>query len=223
MNNSQFKLLIILHVATLFLVGMLFFQISDNKCLGNESIGAPLTNGDKNEKTEIFYQDNYIYGDKAASNELIVFTRYSCDYCKQFYNEIFQDLKDKYIQKGDLKVVFMENASLLDTNEMLMAKIAEIGREYNLYEKIQDKFHNNSFSFNYGAIVNYLSGSGLELKDIEDKLNSDVMQKRITDQLDEGNRNHITGTPIFFLNGNRLEGYTGRDNFMKFFKSFYQK
>ncbi len=237
MNNSQFKLLIVLHAATLFLIGMLFIQTSmDNdstrsksfgdknassKSIDQSSEGIPLSSSQV--PYEIDYSKNYVYGKENAPNELVVFSNHTCGFCKQFYNETFKELNEEYIKNGKLKVVFIFNGSPLNKIGALMAKSAEIARNYNKYEAIQDTFYSEYFELDSVQIVGQLLKLGIDEKELKKKLNNDELLGFVADQLSEGRKHQVRGAPIFFFNKKRLEGYLGKKDFLNFFNENYLK
>lgn len=239
MQNSQFKLLIVLHAATLFLVGMLFIQKPTNtsnnsseakslgqkntsgKCDEQSSKGTPVGSSEK--LYEVDFSKSYLYGKNDAPNELVVFSNYTCGFCKKFYNEAFKELNEKYIKSGRLKVAFIFNGSPLNKVGSLMAKVAEISRMNNNYEAIQDLFYGKDFELDSIKIVSPLLKKGMKEKELIQKLSSNELANFIADQLAEGEKHEVRGTPIFFFNKKRLEGYLNKEDFLNFFKANYLK
>lgn len=227
MRNNQFKLLVLLQVVTLFLVGMSFFygketnvseQISRGKPLKEASSGA--CNDIPAAKENVIYDNMFIYGDTDASNELVVFSRFNCHYCKQFYHELFAYLQNKYVDEGILKIIFIVSANPMDKTEMLMAKSLEVGREKNLYEKMQRTFYSDEFQRDSVSITNLLLQEGITSDLLSGKLENKSVKAHIHRQLKEGERLNITGTPTFFLNGYRMVGYDDKDGFLTFFEAY---
>lgn len=228
MKSNQFKLLILLQIVTLFLVGMSFFYSKDTDISGKRAMGQPLkaiSSGTCNdieikEETISYNNNQFIYGDKDAPNELVIFSRYNCYYCKQFYQELFSYLQANYVNQGKLKIIFFMSANPMDEMEMLMAKATEVGRKKNIYAEMQKTFYSDEFQKDSVSITNLLIQEGITPELLADKLSNNVIKENIYSQLKEGERLKVTGTPTFFLNGYRMVGYNDKNNFLAYLKAY---
>lgn len=208
MNSSQFKIVLILQIITLFLVGMLYFRpsITDSgKPLSDSSTKGIATKS--NVKVE--YGDNHVYGRADAPNELIVFTRYNCGFCRSFYNEAFDSLRNDYVNTGKLKIIFMDNVNPDDRLAMLMAKVAEIGKQLNVYEAIQTQLYSGTQPEDSLEVIQRAIASGLNEQQLTEQLNRSAITESIIQDNKEVGRLHISGTPTFVLNGKMIIGFRG--------------
>ena len=51
-------------------------------------------------------KDAAVLGKSSAKVELVEFSDFQCPFCKQFFNETYKQLKEKYIDTGKVKLVF---------------------------------------------------------------------------------------------------------------------
>jgi protein-disulfide isomerase len=218
MNASQFKILLLIQVVTVFLVGMLFFKDSTTQ------VAKSLTSADakaikRANNIKVNYGDNYVYGNQEAKNELIVFTRYNCEYCRDFYNQVFDSLKVNHIYKSTLKVVFIDNVNPKDKMGMLMAKTAEIARQMNKYEAIQNIFYRNEQPLDSMAVIQVAIEAGVGRTDLEEKIDSEEIKMLIMNDNKEGDLLQLTGTPTFVVNGAVIPGFINYEKFKNLLKN----
>lgn len=221
MQHRVIKLFIVLLLANLFFMAMLYIQYkkspiqsvhTEAKAMHSEQMSA--------RKQAIQPVDIYVYGQDNAPNELFVFTRYSCSFCKRFYLESFEGELKSELENGNLKVLFPFNINLSDKNELLMAKTAEIAREFGLYEKVQKHFYSLETNPDSLEIIQVLPQMGIDEKLYHSRLSDSIFYKRILEQVELGNKRQVKATPIFFLNGARLDGYAGKKEFAEFYSAY---
>jgi protein-disulfide isomerase len=217
MNSSQFKIVLILQIVTLFLVGMLYFKpliVNSGKPLtGTSTKGIPTKS---NVKVE--YGDNYVYGSSDAQNELIVFTRYNCGFCRDFYNEVFDSLKSNYVNTEKLKIIFMDNVNPNDRQGMLMAKIAEMGKQSNMYEAIQHQLFNGIQPDDSMQVVQRALATGIDEQQLLERLGTTELRESVLIDNNEVDRLNINSTPTFVINGSVIVGFKGYVEFMRNFE-----
>ncbi|HZW78392.1 MAG TPA: thioredoxin domain-containing protein [Flavobacteriaceae bacterium] len=147
MNTGQFKVLIIIQFITLILVGVLFFTKAgkgDHEALQRHYVDETSQAVPLNQHIDIDYSGGHIYGNPEAKNELVIFSDYTCGYCRDFYNNAFKEVQRKYVDSGLLKIKFM---NLLDGSEpSLLIKLTEAGIHQNKYEDLQDLFYSKVFA-----------------------------------------------------------------------------
>lgn len=221
MKQHLIKLFIVLLVANLFFMAMLFIQIKKPQTQHlQQEVNLEYSQHLTSKKQEIKPVDLYVYGKENAPNELLVFTRYSCAFCKRFYLESFEGMLKKEIENGNVRILFPFNFNITDKTEMLMAKTTEIAREYGLYEKVQKHFYSLETKPDSLEIIQILPQLGVNEKQYHNRLKDSTLYNHILDQIELGNKRQVTGTPIFFLNGARLDGYESEEKFADFYHHY---
>jgi len=214
MNSSQFKLLLVIQIITLFLVGALFFKTSTNNSGGKPFGNATEKGATAHGKITVAAGNNFVYGKPEAKNELIVITRYNCGFCRDFYNLAFDSLMNKYVNTGKLKIIFIDNVSTDDKKGMLMAKVAEAAHQLNVYETVQASLYNGNQPQDSTEIIERAIAGGLSKVQLSEKLSKPDLIQNILNDNKEVDRLHITGTPTFVINGNVVVGFKGYNEFM---------
>lgn len=210
MNVPQFKLLLVIQIATLFLVGMSFLKNTPTQHIHNENHAA------KQEMVKVNYGQNYVYGKPDAANELIIFSRYNCGFCRDFYNEAFDELYKVRIAPGRLKAIFIQDVNPSDKVELMMAKVAEISKQYNKYEEAQRLFYRDGGKLDSAGVMRHALTLGLSEQEVLAALTDESLTQKLMNNRSEMERLQINGTPTFVLNGLKNIGYRGFGEFVNF-------
>lgn len=207
MKSAQFKLLLILQLITLFLVVMLYLKKDTPSApLSNKTENSARAKAIKSQKYNVDYGSNYVYGNVDAKNELLVFTRYNCMHCANFYNTVLDSLKATAIKTGDLKLVFIDNVNPKDKDGMFLAQLGEIARESDKYETVQDILY-KAAELDSATVIDQIVSLGISKDQIQEELNSKHLKERILQDNKIGDQIHMSGTPTLLLNGEKLIGY----------------
>lgn len=143
---------------------------------------------------------NFIFGDTLAPNVLIVFSRYNCDYCRYFYNTVMDSLYAPYIQTGKLKIISKDLVSPADKTGMLMAKVAEVGRQTGHFPEIHALFFKQIAEPDSMAVIRLALQAGITEKDLKERLNSPETISKIDIDNAAARSLNFSGTPSFILN-----------------------
>jgi len=176
------------------------------------------TNGNKSEKPSgkvvkiADREEDVVFGDPKASHEIVMYASYDCKYCRKFFAGTYPDLKAKYLDSGNVKLVvkwldFGERPEML--NALQAASCISRFGEY-------DKFHE---LLNFNPAVVFTPEFGELLADIMDR-NQYIAECMVNNNnyaylksnLREFNENKVSGTPAFVLNSNIYTGYRSFDS-----------
>lgn len=123
---------IIALVLSLILVILIAYQLGSRFVLKKSRSGI---------KTELKQNDlDIVFGSDTAKLSIYMYTSYSCTYCKQFFDEVFPELKTNYIDNGKVNLVMRladhtANPSIKNAN-----KIAVCISRFGYYEKLHQLF-----------------------------------------------------------------------------------
>ncbi len=150
-------------------------------------------------------------GDPNAKVTVIEYGSASCTHCAHFNNDIFPAFKAKYIDTGQVRFIFREFLTepvSLAAATYLLARCAGKGKYFSVLDAV---FHAQADIYKAGdatAIMHKIAAdAGLsEAKAtacLNDKAAIDALNARVKGYIDN---DKITGTPTFFVDGERLEG-----------------
>jgi protein-disulfide isomerase len=211
MKSKEFKTILTIQIITLILVFILFINNLSNRSNSIESgvlaVKADNTSTSASTAVTIDTKNNYFFGASDAPNFLIVFSRYNCEYCRYFYNHVFDSLNNYYILTKKLKIICKDLINPNDRMGMLMAKVAEVGRQTNHFSEIHKLLIAGTEPPDSISVINLALRAGILESDIKLRLNSPQTLNTINEDNLAAKNLNITGTPSFVLNGKVFPGY----------------
>jgi protein-disulfide isomerase len=152
--------------------------------------------------------EDVVLGDDNAPVTLIEYASLSCGHCAKFHNEVFPELKEKYIDIGKVKFILRDfplNASALYGS--ILARCAGKDKYYDVVHTLfveQEKWaFDQSFMKKLGA---YGKQYGLTQEQFDACVADKQLQEKIMVRMQEGSEKFaIDSTPSFVLNGEKTE------------------
>ncbi len=166
------------------------------------------------------FPDQHVLGNKNAPVTLYEYSSFTCTHCATFHLQTLPKIKDEFVDKGLLKVVFVPLP--LDKNSMDAALLAECVGDDKYFDFINVLFKNQgdwSLSFHpQKSLIQYAVFSGVNKDMAEACLKNDANAEVILTNRQNGLADiGISGTPSFVVSskkGNELvEGYKSFDDF----------
>ncbi len=161
--------------------------------------------------------DEPVLGANNAKVTIVEFSDFQCPYCQSFFQNTFPQIKSKYIDTGKVKLVYRHFPLAFHVNAQISGMAAECANREGKFWEYHDLLFKNGKS----------DGEGLDsasLKKYADQLalnkgslgfgnnkfnkcldNSETSEVIAKDQA-EGTKDSVTGTPTFFINGNKIVG-----------------
>lgn len=145
---------------------------------------------------------------------IVEFSDYECPYCKQFFDESFQELLNTYIENGDVQYVFRDFPLEVHEKAVPAAIAANCAGEQETYWEMHDKLFEHqkewsSVNSNEQEYFEQYAGE-LTLNMFEFKqCFEDSMQKQADEILhdqSQGGNYGVKSTPTFFINGEKIVG-----------------
>lgn len=152
---------------------------------------------------------------RLTSGKKAVFVEYldfECEACGAAH-PVMTDLRDKY---GN-DVTFVVRYLPLHGNSMNAALAAEAAREQDKFEEMHDKLFETQAEWSHSesskekTFEGYAQELGLDMKQYRASLKDPAAAKRIEQSTKDAQTLGVTGTPTFFLDGNKIEPTTIAD------------
>jgi protein-disulfide isomerase len=155
--------------------------------------------------------DDMSMGAADAKVTVIEYGSASCTHCARFNNDIFPGFKAKYVDTGQVRYVFREFLTEpvnLAAASFLLARCAGKDKYFSVLDAI---FHAQAGIYKTGdadaALNKIAKDAGLSDAQanacLSDKAAIDALNARVQGYI---NNDKISGTPTFFVDGERLEG-----------------
>ena len=140
---------------------------------------------------------------KDALVTLVEYGDFECPYCGQA-EPIVRELIREY---GELRFVF-RHLPLTDVHShaQLAAEAAEAAAEQGAFWEMHDTLMDHQGALNARDLIRYAAGLGLDTARFATDLRRHLGAARIAEDIDSADLASVSGTPTFFINGNRYYG-----------------
>lgn len=147
-------------------------------------------------------------GEENAVVKLVEYSDFQCPACGAF-NPVVGAVLDQYGDKISFEYKHFP-LSTIHPNALPASIAAEAAGQQGkffefhdmLFEKQNDWSSTNSAN---SFFISYAQELGLDLDQFKRQMKSSVLRDKVRGEFEEGRQLGITGTPTFFLNGNRME------------------
>jgi protein-disulfide isomerase len=159
---------------------------------------------------------DHIKGNTESTVRLTEYSDFQCPACGQFYPVV----KDVLAQYGDRISFEYRHYPLLSIHPYALpaAKAAEAAGVQGKFFEMHDKLFENQNAWSKSAapqayFIQYAEELGLDVPLFKQHMRASLIEDKIQDQFNEAQEKGLTGTPSFFLNGEKLEFQTFEDFF----------
>ncbi|OUW74093.1 MAG: hypothetical protein CBD76_01190 [Pelagibacteraceae bacterium TMED216] len=170
----------------------------------------------------VFTSENLFLGDSQAKITVKVFSSLTCPHCADFHSEVFEKLKNEFIDK---KIVRFEHHGFpLDLAALNAEKILRCTNSKEKSFSLLNKIYRDQNKWAIGTDINKINVSimeiGLKANLNKDKMKNCLIDEKIQDQiLDERieaqKKYKISSTPSIFINEKKYEGKLNYKDFKK--------
>ncbi|NGX29808.1 MAG: Disulfide bond formation protein D [Candidatus Anoxychlamydiales bacterium] len=153
-------------------------------------------------------ENGLIFGNKNAKVTLVMFEDFKCKYCKEYFNETFPEIKERYIDTGKIKYVIIPLSFIYGSKLLTNAAIGiyELKKDqfFEFISIVSEKKSKNLTKQDLIKIASNLKGVNLEI------FNEFLDQKVFNNYLDE-NMEHAKKimptfeVPAVYINGHRID------------------
>lgn len=146
-------------------------------------------------------------GDPDAPVVMVEYSSFTCPFCMRFnYQDgTFDRIKEEYIDTGQVFYVYKH----FTRNEMdvVAANAAECAGEQDMFWEYKGHIYENQGSIGQqGIFATWAEQLGLDMSAWTECFESGRYSQKASQDLQEGQRNGITGTPGFLINDQRVAG-----------------
>lgn len=154
-----------------------------------------------------------VLGRNDAPVTVVIFGDYQCGYTKQFFDEIYPKLKEEYIDKGKVKLLYKQFPV---HNEVWFAGEVSLcahdqGKFWPYISILFDRM--KEWSQDNTTFVRYANELGLDENTFLNCLNQHKYRDRVEEDYAYGRELSVSGTPTSFINGLMIKGATSVEEF----------
>jgi len=164
--------------------------------------------------TDISIDNDPVRGKQNAPITIVEFSDFQCPFCARFQTQTLPLILEQYVDTGKVKFVFRDfPIQSSHPNAMLAAVAAECANEQNKYWQFHDELFGNQGVWNKMEFTNatkvfkeFATKLDLNQEQYNSCLDSGKYIGEINNDLNDGRKYGITGTPGFFI-GNEKIGF----------------
>ena len=197
--NSRILLLIVIGVVVLVAAGIVLLQI--------QSLSrSPEVAGSVGEWTT--------WGPASAPVQIIEYSNFGCGYCRNFALGPGKQIRDEYEGTGKVHFEFKQ-FRLGDQSTTDAANASECaadqGRFWDYHDLLFSQQGVSADPFTRSALKQYAAQLGLDTARFNRCVDDSQHLEKVYRDTQEGQKQGVTGTPAFFINGEKVPGYISYD------------
>jgi protein-disulfide isomerase len=155
--------------------------------------------------------DDMTMGNAQAKVTVVEYASASCPHCAEFNNDTFPAFKAKYIDTGKIHYVFREFITPppeVAVAGFLIARCAGKDKYFSVLDAIYHGQQAMYASGDYrGSLLRIAESAGMTEEQFNSCTTNDASIKALNDRVDKAvNKDGITGTPTFVVNGAKMDG-----------------
>lgn len=159
-----------------------------------------------------------VLGSKDAKVTVVEFADFQCPYCAKYFTDVFTSLKQKYIDTGKVRFVYIsfpflgEESTLASLAAKCAADQGQFWQYHDLLYKNQQG-QKNAGGFGTKNLKKFATQLKLDTEEFGECLDSKKYQKAVDNEKALAGRFGVTGTPATFVNDFFISGLQGLSYF----------
>jgi protein-disulfide isomerase len=198
-------------VEELQMIRMMLQQDLDSRA--KNSVNAP-TDGkgpaDVSSQKTLTGLGKHVLGRDSAPITLVEFVDLECPFCIQFHNDVFPEVRRKYIETGQLRFVIFNFPLPSHPYSDPAAKLSLCAGLQGKYWDVLDVFLSGPHIATPDEAVKLANDARLDRKELDQCLNNDATAQGLKREEDVARTFGVYGTPTFLLGRSQGDGVTGR-------------
>ncbi|QQA43061.1 thioredoxin domain-containing protein [Pelagovum pacificum] len=151
-------------------------------------------------------------GEDDAPVTVVEYASFTCPHCRDFHNELYPEIKQDYIDSGEVQMIYRE--VYFDPYGLWASMVARCGGEMRFFG-IASMIYERQQEWTQGDTPNAIAENlrtigktaGLSDEDLDACLTDPAMAQTLVQWYEENKEeDNVTSTPTFFINGEKFEG-----------------
>jgi protein-disulfide isomerase len=209
-KKSTFKILtyivVILLIGIAFTGGYLIGQTTTGNVVAQQQDTGDKGTDTNNKPVQVSDGGNAILGNENAPVTIIEFSDFQCPYCERFVTQTMPQIKSEYIDTGKVKLFFRDFPLSFHPNAKPAAIASECANEQGKFWEMHDKLFANQDSLSTENYKAWAKELGLNENQFNTCIDSQKYASQVQKDFDDGVAAGVSGTPTFFVNGQKLVG-----------------
>jgi protein-disulfide isomerase len=144
-------------------------------------------------------------GNEHATLVLIEYGDYECPHCGAAY-PIIKQLQEHF---GEKLLFIFRNFPLAEIHPHALAAayVAEAAALQQKFWPVHDLIFENQQTLSAPHLLTFAETAGADIKKLAHDMNNTLIMEKVENDMEGGARSGVNGTPTFFINGKRHDGY----------------
>jgi protein-disulfide isomerase len=155
---------------------------------------------------QILADDDPVKGDQNAPVTIVEFSDFQCPFCGRFWSQTLPQIKEDYIDTGKVKFVYRDFPLSFHQYAQKASEAAECADEQGKFWEYHDKLFENQQFLDTESLKQYAADLGLDTEKFNSCIDTGKYSSEVRKDFQDGQTNGVSGTPTFFINGQKLVG-----------------
>lgn len=164
----------------------------------------PLAGGNGDSGTQINTEGDPYMGSGDAQVTMVLFSEFQCPFSGRFARDTLPQIKENYIDTGKVKLYYKD--FVVHSTSQRAQEAAACANEQGKFWEYHDLLYNNQGSLDDDSLKSYASELGLNTASFNDCFDSRKYKSQVERDTSDGRSAGATGTPTFFINGEKFVG-----------------
>lgn len=147
-----------------------------------------------------------VLGIAGAPITIIEWGDFQCPFCGRFYRDTMPQIKQQYINTGKVRFTFKHYPLNFHSNAQKAAEATECAKEHGRFWEMHNKLFDNQKALTISDLKKYATELGLNEDQFDECLDTNKYAQKIADDMIEGEKIGVSGTPAFSINGKLVSG-----------------
>jgi protein-disulfide isomerase len=161
---------------------------------------------------------------KKAKVAIVEFGDFQCPFCKEFYNSVFPQIQENYINNGNIIFAFRDYPlEKIHPLALGMAKESRcFGEQGKFWNFVNQMYTTNQDTNTPSVVSGYAKSLGLNMNLYNTCISDNTFQPQISADINAGNKINIQGTPTFVIGKIKNGKVTGQEVLGAYPYSYFQ-
>ncbi len=153
---------------------------------------------------KISADDDAVKGNANAPVTIIEFSEFQCPFCGRFARDTLPSIIKDYVDTGKVKFVYRD--FVVHSSSQKAQEAAECAGDQNKYWEYHDIVYQNQGALDDESLKKYATDIGLNIATFNSCFDSRKHKAEVEKDTAAGRSAGVSGTPTFFINGNKFVG-----------------
>ena len=164
-----------------------------------------------------------ILGNNEAPLTMLIFSRYGCSVCSDFYNNVYPKLYTDFVEKGTLKIVIRQMVHTSRPKILYTSKATLFAFKNNIYTDFKHQISNSNPELDIEITNNLISKHIDNIESYQVFMNDSIVENTLLKNAQEARKSGVKGTPSFLIGNTKIYGSRPYKRFKKIIEEELKK